>query len=275
MKKHIWLFAMLVFVYLAIPVGASLPLVVDEADLLTAEEERELEDWLGEQSDVAGGDLVVLTVDSLEGSTAQTYADDYFDYMGYGRGDRWSGALFLVAMDERQWAISTCGTVFDAMTDAALDELEDTVIPYLSDGEYADAFRVYGALVGQYCTYAGKGEDYSYNGTGGDTYYGDDIYYYENTAAFGPEWLVLSPIIGCLIALIPMGILKGQLTSVKMQTGAADYQRSGVHITGSRDLFLYRNVSKKPIPKDPPRSSGGGGHISSSGRSHGGRSGGF
>ncbi len=268
MKKRFFVLTLILLVTLALPVSASLPLVVDNADLLTAEEEMELEAFLKEQSDRANGDLVVLTVPSLDGNTAQAYADDYFDYTGYGRGENWNGALFLVAMEERQWAISTCGDVFDAMTESALDTLEDYVIPYLSDGYYYDAFREFADTTAYFAEAMAQYDAYEVY----YTEYDGEVY----ISVFGPEWIVIALVVGFLIALIPMSVLKGQLNTVQMQTGAASYQERGVKIVNARDLFLYRNVTKKAIPKDPPRSSGGGGgHVSSSGRSHGGRSGGF
>ncbi len=254
MKKRFFVLTLLLLVTLALPVGASLPLVVDNADLLTAEEEAALEAFLQEQSDRANGDLVVLTVSSLEGATAQAYADDYFDYTGYGRGENWNGALFLVAMEERQWAISTCGDVFDAMTNAALDEIEYEAVPYLGAENYAAAFWEFGDITARYA---------------------ENYILYNTEYVFGSEWIVISLVAGFLIALIPMGVLKGQLNTVRMQTGAAGYQERGVKIVNSRDLFLYRNVTKKAIPRETSSSGGGGRHISSSGRSHGGRSGGF
>ncbi len=273
MKIRFFILTLVLFTVFALPVGASLPLVVDNANILTTEEERELETLLQEKSNLIDGDLVVLTVPSLEGATAQAYADDYFDYTGYGRGETWNGALFLVAMEERQWAISTCGTVFDAMTEYALDTLEDAVIPYLSAEEYATAFREYATITAGYVLDMAQYEQYDdyYN-----THYNNTHYTNSVRNSFGSEWIVISLVVGFLFALIPMGVLKKQLNTVAMQTGAADYQKNGVHITDSRDLFLYRNLSKRAKPKDPPRTSGGGGgHISSSGRSHGGRSGGF
>ena len=35
--------------------------------------------------------LAVVTVNSLEGKTAEAYADDYYDYNGYGYGENDDG----------------------------------------------------------------------------------------------------------------------------------------------------------------------------------------
>ena len=264
--------------------------MLDWADLLTAEEETELDNYLAAVSESHHANIIVATVDSLEGAGAQAYADDLYDaglpYMGLCDGTE-DGALLLLAMEERQWAVSTSGFAITAFTEDALDWVEYTVVPLLSEGDYFSAFASFGEIADSYLeAYAkwAQNPDIDYI----DPYYpGVDVeheYYGDpeiTVFTFGPEWIFISLIIGFLIALIPMGVLKSQLHTVHMQTGAVPYQKTpGVRITDSRDLYLYRNLTKKPIPKENTSSSssrptGGGVHVSSSGRSHGGRSGGF
>jgi len=293
MKKRIGILTLAMLCTMLMPAAvlaydASLPYVVDDADLLTPEEETSLEAFLTGVSDEAYADIVVLTVDSLEGQNAQAYADDYFDYSGYGRGAEYDGALFLVAMEERQWAVSTSGYGITALHEAALDYMEETVVPYLSDSAYYAAFLTFGDIVRNYWREEPGGIPNGYEPSHLDNVY-SDIYITEEynkepvimVRSFGAEWIFIALIVGFLIALIPMGVLKSQLNTVHMQTGAVPYQKTdGVRITDSRDLYLYRNMTKKPIPRnDPPRSGGarpgGSIHMGSSGRSHGGRSGGF
>ena len=70
--------------------------VVDNADLLTQTGENELSEKLQDISDELQFDVVVVTTNSTGSKTATEYADDYFDYNGYGRGSNNDGALFLV-----------------------------------------------------------------------------------------------------------------------------------------------------------------------------------
>ena len=91
-------------------------------------------------------------------------------------------------------------------------------------------------------------------------------------------WIVIALVVGVVVALIYTGVLKAQLKSVRKNDSAANYMRPGsLSLAVSNDMFLYRNVSRTARPKDNGGSSGGGSstRISSSGRSHGGRSGGF
>lgn len=74
-----------------IPETRQLPRLVDRADLLSELEEEELEARLDEISERQQADVVVVTVNSLDGKSAQDYADDFYDYNGYGIGTDKSG----------------------------------------------------------------------------------------------------------------------------------------------------------------------------------------
>lgn len=60
--------------------------LVDEADLLSDAEEKDLLSKLDEISERQKCDLVIVTVKDLGGKTPEAFADDYFDYNGYGQG---------------------------------------------------------------------------------------------------------------------------------------------------------------------------------------------
>lgn len=75
---------------------------------------------------------------------------------------------------------------------------------------------------------------------------------------------------GIIVGLIVALVLKGQLKSIRRQTRANDYVKSGsMHVTHSRDIYLYRKVTSRP--KETNKSSGSG-SGSGSGRSVGGGS---
>ena len=99
MKRLTVLLVVLMMVFLPVSYAAEPDRVADMAGLLTSLEEDELR---GQIADIAGEyqfDAVIVTADSLNGKTAQEYADDYFDYNGYGTGSDASGILFLIDMD--------------------------------------------------------------------------------------------------------------------------------------------------------------------------------
>ena len=138
----LWIF-ILVFPVMAseIPEERQKPLLVDEAGLLTEEESSELLNKLEDISQRYENEVGIVTVNSLEGKTAEAYADDYYDYNGYGYGENDDGLLLLISMGEREWAISTYGySHTTAFTDAGLEYIRGEFQSKLSSGEYAKAF---------------------------------------------------------------------------------------------------------------------------------------
>lgn len=101
MKKRILLLLLCFSLLLPVTVHAANPKVIDDADLLTNQETDLLESSAQSLADTYQMDVVILTVDSLGGKTSEAYADDYFDYNGYGIGDDFSGILLLVSIDRK------------------------------------------------------------------------------------------------------------------------------------------------------------------------------
>lgn len=263
MKKVISLSVIVILLFsLCLPVLAQQPRVVDDAGLLTETEVQELSATVNEISERWMMDVVIVTTNSLEGKTATTFADDYFDYNGYGIGADRDGILFLISMEDRDWAISTCGQAIDIFTDAGQEYMMETVLPYLSDGSYYDAFMAFADFCDDFCLQASQGEPYdSYNLPGYDDSYPFFTY------------LFLALVIGFVVALIATGVMKGKLKSVHAQAAANNYMKQGsLCVTESRDIFLYRTVTRQAKPK---QTSGSSTHVSSSGRTHGGSSGKF
>ena len=117
---------------------------------MSSSQQSSLLSVLDEVSERQNFDVVVVTVQSLEGSTPMQYADDYYDSRGY----RDDGALLLVCMDSRDWYISTCGFGITAVTDAGREYMSERFLPYLSDGEYYKAFDVFASMCDDYVTQA-------------------------------------------------------------------------------------------------------------------------
>lgn len=77
-------------------------LVFDEAGLLTQDEIVSLETEANELSEKYNMDIVITTTDDTGGLSSREYADDYFDYNGFGVGSEYDGILFLIDMDNRE-----------------------------------------------------------------------------------------------------------------------------------------------------------------------------
>lgn len=239
--------------------------VVDNADLLTQTEENELSEKLQDISDELQFDVVVVTTNSTGSKTATEYADDYFDYNGYGRGSNNDGALFLVDMDDRKWAISTSGYGIEAIVDSALNDMEEEIVPYLKSGDYDGAFNEFADLTYDIVNDAKNGKTYS-NSTTSTT---------KNHKNIGTN-LIVAFSIGAGISLIIILVYRSKLKPVKFQKEAKEYIVPGsFNLRRSDDVFLYFNITKVPIPKNNDSDDSGSFHSSSSGSSHGGSSGSF
>lgn len=243
--------------------------VVDRADLLSDSEETELSESLDEISVRQQVDVVVVTVDSLEGASVVDYADDFMDYNGYGLGEERDGILFLLSMEERDWYISTSGYGITALTDAGREYMSEKFLPYLRDGDYAEAFRVFAAQCDDYITQARTGVPYDV----------DNI----PTEPFSPfGTLVIAVGVGFVISLIVTGFMRLGLHSVYSEPAADSYmKRDSLRLTKDYELFLYRTVNRTERPQENSSSGSSGSsggsrtHVSSSGRTHGGGGGKF
>ena len=148
--------------------AADAPRLVDEAGLLSAEEASGVLAALDEISERQQFDLVVVTTNSLDGYDVQAYADDFFDYNGYGFGTERDGMLLLVDMGERMWALSTSGYGLYAFTDNGLAYMENCFLDALSRGDYAEAFQTYAAQSDALIALAKQGTPYGCDDGGYD-----------------------------------------------------------------------------------------------------------
>lgn len=143
MKRTLTLLTLLLalLALLVLPAAAAdLPRLVDNADLLMADDAEALLADLDSRSEALQFDIVIVTVDSLDGETPRNYAEDFFWYNNYGLGEDRDGALLLVAMDTRDWYIATHGFGITAITPAGREAMVDRFLPQLSNAEYAAAF---------------------------------------------------------------------------------------------------------------------------------------
>ena len=256
-RVHTLFLCFLMIVSLVLPVSAAEPaLVVDQAGLLTEYEVSELTDALENIRDTWEMDVVIVTADDLGGSDATAYADDYFDYNGYGE----DGILLLVSIEERQWAVSTSGYGISVFTDADIDYMVEQFLPSLSEGAYAEAFEIFAELC----------EEFLYQAYVDSPYDVDD--FTDHSFRLGKRLFVCFGV-GLLIALVVVGVMYSQLKSVRSQNASQYVRSGGLKLTASRDLFLYAHVDRQK--KENDSSGGSSTHRSSSGNTHGGRSGGF
>lgn len=272
MKKKIWmvLFTLVLCLCVSAPAFAEdtagftgdKDRVVDDADLLSDSEETALREKLEEIRVRQKMDIVIVTAKTLNGATPANYADDTYDYDGYGYGNNRDGLLLLISMEDRDWYISTTGYGITAFTDAGIQYIGNKIKEQLSDGDYAAAFNTFAELCDDFITRARTGKPYDSGNMPKEP--------------MKPGWILVAIIAGFVLSFITVGTMKSKLKTVRFQPAANSYMKAGsMNITESRDMFLYNTVTRTAKPKDSDSSGGSSTHTSSSGSSHGGGGGKF
>lgn len=252
--------------------AGDLPYVVDDACLMSNEQAELLEERLDNVCDELCFDIVVVTVDSTEGKTAEAFADDYFDYNGYGYGESHDGCLLLISMEDREWHISTTGYGIYALTDAGIEYISGEILPFLSGGDYYVAFDTFVDLVVDFVNHSYEGEPYDI----GNLVEYDDTYYEDYDTGFDFGTVLIAGVIGGVVfTLIIISIMKGKMKTVYHRAQANDYLvNNSLQLTGQHDLFVTSHVTKV-ARKSESSGDGSSTHTGSSGTSHGGGGGHF
>ena len=246
---YTWMLSALLILCLTLSVGAaSLPRLNDMADLLTDAEEGAVLAELDALSTQYGMDIVIVTTNDAEGKSSMEYADDYFDYNGFG-GANLDGAVLLINMDARELWISGSGACVEIISSGVIDTILDNIAAYASDGDYYNLCLAYAGECEYYIDGAING--FPFNST---------------------QALIVALVVGLIVTFVVTGKMKGELTSVRAQKAASKYYKDGsMQVTNSRDFFLYRNVTQTEKSSDSDDNDT---HTSSSGNTHsgGGRS---
>lgn len=249
MKKLIIAFVIILALSLTIPAFATdAPLyVTDIADILSSDECELLQWKMYELSSTYNFVVRIVTIDTLNGKTAQRYADDYYDehLLHLTNGN---GILLVVSMAEREWAVTTNGETHKVITNSDIDDIMEDVLPDLSAGNYYDAFHsfVYGIEL-EYQLYESGEEDGELSAV---------------------QILLISLAIGAAAGGITIFIMRYSMKTARPQRSATSYiDRDSYRLTQHGDFYLYSRTTRTARPKN--NSSGGGGG------SRGGRSGRF
>lgn len=239
--------------------------VMDLAEILTQEEEADLQEQLYRISETYQCDVAAVTTDSCEGKSPQDYTDDFYEEAGYGYGASEDGIILMISMGERQFHLATRGLDIRIFTDYGLEVIDHQITGDLSDGAYAHAFETYGDLAETFI------KEYQTTGMAFDT-----NHTYKEKMGIGVR-AAIAAAVGIVLAALVVSCLYAQLRTVRTKNRAHEYVRSGsFRVTRERDVYLYSNVSKTRKPED--NGGGGGGsstHTTSSGKSAGGRTGSF
>ncbi|QNM06733.1 TPM domain-containing protein [Qiania dongpingensis] len=141
-KKFSFCIGMIFLVFCLFGFDSQQQKIYDQADLLTEDEEAELQELLVASAQVLEQDLVIVTIQDNEGKSAKEFSDSFYEEHGFGY-DKTSGdgVLLLLDMDGREIYISTAGQAVSYYDDAAVEKTLDRLVPLMQQENYAEVCR--------------------------------------------------------------------------------------------------------------------------------------
>jgi len=235
--------------------------IVDNTGLLNLQEKVILNELISSAAKNYNFDLVIVIENDIGASSPMAYADDFFDYKGYGLGPNRDGCLFLLITGSRRYWISTSGSGIRILNPTAFKKLKGDVEKLLRKDRYFDAFQAFLFDWKEFLVLEVEwGRSYNF-------------FYQWNLVLVLIFWGV-----ALAIGFIVVQVWKKGMNTALLQTQAAAYIVPGSLVFKEKnDIFLYSTVVRSERQTDTSSSSGGGGgfHTGSSGRSHGGGGGSY
>ncbi|MBR6916172.1 MAG: TPM domain-containing protein, partial [Clostridia bacterium] len=130
--------------------GENLPYVVDDADILTDEEEARLSEKIASIAEEYGVGYVAFTDDDLHGLSPEYYSSDFLHFNGYGVGDGYGAVVFFLCLDpsDRCWRTTAINSYEDIFTEDIMYEIDETVdYSIRSKGDFFEAFMLHAEYV--------------------------------------------------------------------------------------------------------------------------------
>ncbi|WP_083553737.1 TPM domain-containing protein [Planococcus versutus] len=219
--------------------------VYDEANLLSESEITDLEAVAAKYSREQNVDFLFLT-------TADETMPSIIDYMG-DFFDQWSSennqknvVLLTMNIATRDVYLAGFGTAETTLDDKRVDMVLDRIVPEMQNGDYADAFRETVTTSSRYMEYR---------------------------PGVNPENILLKSWFQLLVALLlGVGVVGFMLyhSGGRVTTTASTYvDEDHTRVTGTRDQFRNKTVSRRKVPKN---NGGGGGGFGGGGTTGGGTS---
>lgn len=130
--------------------------VVDEANLMSRKQAHQLTQQLAAFEKRSGIQLVVVSIDSLDGETIEEYGYQLGRHWGIGQKEKNNGVLLLIAQDERKVRIEVGYGLEGALPDAiAANIIQTRILPAFKRGDMvagvvAGSQSIMQALAGEY-----------------------------------------------------------------------------------------------------------------------------
>ena len=259
------------------------PRVFDQAGLFSETEIIQLEEKIAQCRKSTKMDVVIVSAYADGERSAEEYADDYYDYGGFGVGEKASGVLLLYYMDGPgqpggECYISTAGTMINMLTDERIESILDDVYGDLGNRDFAGATEHFLEDVKAYVKEGVESGQYTYDRDTGEIVRYHSIRLYEVAIA-----MVIAGILAGSVCLDIKKRYAMKQSSREVSNSLQAYRADcAFHFSVAGDKMVNKYVRSVPIPRNTSSGSGGRGHsgsssagrstihTSSSGSSHGG-----
>lgn len=259
------------------------PRVFDQAGLFSETEIIQLEEKIAQCRKSTKMDVVIVSAYTDGERSAEEYADDYYDYGGFGVGKKASGVLLLYYMDGPgqpggECYISTAGTMINMLTDERIESILDDVYGNLGNRDFAGATECFLEDVKVYVKEGVESGQYTYDRDTGEIVRYHSIRLYEVAIA-----MVIAGILAGSVCLDIKKRYAMKQSSREVSNSLQAYRADcAFHFSVAGDKMINKYVRSVPIPRNTSSGSGGRGHsgsssagrstihTSSSGSSHGG-----
>ncbi len=232
--------------------------IYDFANLFSDYEEEKLLRQINTYIDQYKMDLAVVTVNENNKNSPQEYADDFYDYNHFGKGNNRDGILFLIDMQNREIYMTTTGNAIRMYNDHRIDFSLKKVYKNMTNKDYYKGTSEYIEIISKYANLGLP--------SGQDRRVEKDIL----------STLLFSSIISLIITIIIMIILISKNKLVNKQETAEQYlQKESIQINDLGNTLINSNTVRHYIDHDTSSGGGSSTHSGSSGISHGGGGHGF
>ena len=257
--------------------------VFDQAGLFSETEIIQLEEKIAQCRKSTKMDVVIVSAYADGERSAEEYADDYYDYGGFGVGKKASGVLLLYYMDGPgqpggECYISTAGTMINMLTDERIESILDDVYGDLGNRDFAGATEHFLEDVKVYVKEGVESGQYTYDRDTGEIVRYHSIRLYEVAIA-----VVIAGILAGSVCLDIKKRYAMKQSSREVSNSLQAYRADCAFcFSVAGDKMVNKYVRSVPIPRNTSSGSGGRGHsgsssagrstihTSSSGSSHGG-----
>lgn len=230
--------------------------IMDGAGLLTESEEEALEEKSEQILSKYGVSAVIITTNRFEGSDILDWERKLFAEQGLGAGEKNSGLMLGISMEERDWGITAYGEAEPIFGAYSRETIGEEILDDLSDGDYYDSFDTFLDMTDTFLADAKEGRIYSESNP------------YKKK--WNPAIIVFgSLVVSFFVSLVIVMIWKKAMNTRVLQDHAGAYLEQGSFaLTNRSDIFLYHTVSRSRRQKEHSSSSGGGSmHSSGNGTS--------